>query len=110
MINHHGASIHIQQEQLEKTKEEFVAEFGLEPRRDELTILAPKQDDPNNQVCQLVACWCVSVDTWWCCHHEYASMSRYTSTTPLQPHNVTTAIPPQPHMMPSIHTDFRVFP
>lgn len=38
------------QEHLERTKEEFIHEYGEDPKRDDLTILAPKQDDPANQV------------------------------------------------------------
>lgn len=38
------------QEHLERTKEEFISQFGEDPKREDLTILAPKQDDPANQV------------------------------------------------------------
>lgn len=39
-----------QQEHLERTKEEFINQYGEDPKREDLTILAPKQDDPTNQV------------------------------------------------------------
>jgi len=39
-----------QQEELHMTKEEFQARFGDEPRRDDMTLLNPKQDDPTEQV------------------------------------------------------------
>ena len=32
------------------TKETFQGRFGDDPRRDDLTLLAPKQDDPTEQV------------------------------------------------------------
>lgn len=39
------------QADLESTKEEFLARFGDQPRKDDLMILVPKYDDPQEQVC-----------------------------------------------------------
>lgn len=36
------------------TKEHFKDKFSEEPRKDDLTVLAPKQDDPTEQVRQLI--------------------------------------------------------
>lgn len=38
------------QDELHMTKEGFKDRFGDDPRKDDLTILAPKQDDPTEQV------------------------------------------------------------
>ena len=38
------------QEELHMTKDDFQARFGDDPRRDDLTLLNPKQDDPTEQV------------------------------------------------------------
>ena len=38
------------QDELNMTKDIFQSRFGDDPRRDDLTLLAPKQDDPTEQV------------------------------------------------------------
>lgn len=38
------------QDELDMTKETFRERFSDDPRKDDLTILAPKQDDPTEQV------------------------------------------------------------
>ena len=38
------------QDELNMSKEAFRDRFGDEPRKDDLTVLAPKQDDPTEQV------------------------------------------------------------
>ncbi len=38
------------QEDLTMTKDTFADKFGDQPRRDDLTYIAPKQDDPTEQV------------------------------------------------------------
>ncbi|GAB4814258.1 hypothetical protein N2152v2_001304 [Parachlorella kessleri] len=48
MLNDRGYLI--VREELEATKEDFRGKFGDEPRKDELTILASKQDDPTDQI------------------------------------------------------------
>lgn len=40
---------------LEMTKEEFRAAYGENPRKDDLVILVPRQDDPTEQVCLCAA-------------------------------------------------------
>ena len=42
--------LHNMQEELHMTKDDFQARFGDDPRRDDLTLLNPKQDDPTEQV------------------------------------------------------------
>lgn len=37
-------------------KDDFQARFGDDPRRDDLTLLNPKQDDPTEQV-TLISVW-----------------------------------------------------
>ena len=38
------------QDELNMSKEAFRDRFGDDPRKDDLTVLAPKQDDPTDQV------------------------------------------------------------
>lgn len=38
------------QGEMTMTKDDFQERFGPEPKKDDLTILAPKQDDPTDQV------------------------------------------------------------
>ena len=38
------------QDELNMSKEAFRDRFGDDPRKDDLTVLAPKQDDPTEQV------------------------------------------------------------
>ena len=40
------------QDELHMSKEGFKDRFGDDPRKDDLTVLAPKQDDPTEQVCR----------------------------------------------------------
>jgi RNA polymerase Rpb5, N-terminal domain len=42
------------QEDLQMDLEGFIERYGAEPGKDDLTILAPKQDDPTEQVPQLL--------------------------------------------------------
>ena len=42
------------QDDLHMTKEGFKDRFGDDPRKDDLTVLAPKQDDPTEQVQNVV--------------------------------------------------------
>ncbi|BDA50058.1 DNA-directed RNA polymerases I, II, and III subunit RPABC1 [Coccomyxa sp. Obi] len=48
MLNDRGYLI--AQDELHMTKEGFKDRFGDDPRKDDLTILAPKQDDPTEQI------------------------------------------------------------
>lgn len=48
MLNDRGYIVN--SEELHMTKEEFQARFGDEPRRDDMTLLNPKQDDPTEQI------------------------------------------------------------
>lgn len=43
------------QEEIQISKDVFRDRFGENPRKDDLTILVPKQDDPTEQVQQLSA-------------------------------------------------------
>lgn len=38
------------QDDLEESKDQFIQKFSEEPKRDDLTLLAPKQEDPTDQV------------------------------------------------------------
>ena len=42
------------QDELNMSKEAFRDRFGDDPRKDDLTVLAPKQDDPTDQVTALL--------------------------------------------------------
>jgi len=45
-----------EQDDLEETRDIFTQKFSEEPKRDDLTLLAPKQEDPTDQVpCQLLS-------------------------------------------------------
>lgn len=46
----HDRGYLIAQEELSTTKEQFRERFGDNPRKDDLTILVPRQDDPTEQV------------------------------------------------------------
>ena len=47
------------QDELNMSKEAFRDRFGDDPRKDDLTVLAPKQDDPTDQVTAFVAPSCL---------------------------------------------------
>ena len=38
------------QDDLDETRDAFIQKFSEEPKRDDLTLLAPKQEDPTDQV------------------------------------------------------------
>jgi DNA-directed RNA polymerase I, II, and III subunit RPABC1 len=38
------------------TKDGFIERFGEIPRKDDITILAPKREDPTEQACVLTCC------------------------------------------------------
>lgn len=38
------------QDDLEETRDAFIHKYSEEPKRDDLTLLAPKQEDPTEQV------------------------------------------------------------
>jgi hypothetical protein len=45
-----------EQDDLEETRDIFTQKFSEEPKRDDLTLLAPKQEDPTDQVpCHLLS-------------------------------------------------------
>ncbi|KAK9793773.1 hypothetical protein WJX73_009907 [Symbiochloris irregularis] len=48
MLNDRGYLI--VQGEMTMTREDFAERFGPEPKKDDLTILAPKQDDPTDQI------------------------------------------------------------
>ncbi|GLC44283.1 hypothetical protein PLESTB_000760800 [Pleodorina starrii] len=48
MLNDRGYLV--SQEEINTTKDQFRDRFGENPRKDDLTILVPKQDDPTEQV------------------------------------------------------------
>ena len=52
LLSTYGLSV--LQEDLHMDLEGFIERYGAEPGKDDLTILAPKQDDPTEQVPQLV--------------------------------------------------------
>ena len=41
------------QDDLEESRDAFISKFSEEPKRDDLTLLAPKQEDPTDQVSSL---------------------------------------------------------
>lgn len=48
MLNDRGYIV--SSEELHMTKEDFQGRFGDDPRRDDMTLLCPKQDDPTEQI------------------------------------------------------------
>lgn len=48
MLNDRGYLIG--QDDLEESKDQFIQKFSEEPKRDDLTLLAPKQEDPTDQM------------------------------------------------------------
>lgn len=48
MLNDRGYLV--SQEEIGTTKDQFRDRFGENPRKDDLTILVPRQDDPTEQV------------------------------------------------------------
>ncbi len=42
---------------MDMTKDGFIERFGELPRKDDLTILAPKREDPTEQARSLTAPW-----------------------------------------------------
>ncbi len=45
------------QEDMDMTKDGFMERFGELPRKDDLTILAPKREDPTEQARRSMAHW-----------------------------------------------------
>ena len=65
------------------TKEAFAEKYGDQPRRDDLTFIVPKQDDPTEQVlaherCIMVVVLCTVLDTHspWKCRYLYFSQRK----------------------------------
>lgn len=48
MLNDRGYLV--SEDEINTTKDQFRDRFGENPRKDDLTILVPKQDDPTEQV------------------------------------------------------------
>ena len=63
------------------SKETFQEKFSENPRRDDLTLLAPKQDDPTEQVQGLIALWfaCQSCP----CNRQHSSLSHLSNVNQL---------------------------
>lgn len=49
-VPNNPAAAHFAQEELSTSKEQFRDKFGDTPRKDDLTVLVPRQDDPTEQV------------------------------------------------------------
>jgi RNA polymerase Rpb5, N-terminal domain len=61
----------VAQDELNMTKEQFKERYSDEPRKDDLTVLAPKQDDPTEQV-ELPTGWADASAGSWRVDHALA--------------------------------------
>ncbi len=42
-------------------KQTFREQYSEDPKREDLTVLVPKQDDPTEQVAALIGCWLILI-------------------------------------------------